>query len=171
MRYSCSIKTSPHIQQRQEQIKQLRNEGKPRKVIAETLGITIYQVDYCLTQPDTAERQDWARRARSKRSSHGLRHRLHGWKRRKAPDKDFTFDDVVKKFGNQPCCALSGLPIDFQDSRTYELDHIVPVCDGGSGNLDNMQLVRPEINMMKACLHEETFVRLCGLVAVYRASL
>jgi len=47
------------------------------------------------------------------------------------------------------------------------MDHIVPLCKGGSHTKDNAQLVTTEINKAKGGLLEEEFIELCRKVVDY----
>jgi len=51
---------------------------------------------------------------------------------------------------NQPDCALCGLPIDYTlptpHPMSYEVDHIVPIAQGGADNLHNKQAAHRRCN-------------------------
>ena len=59
-------------------------------------------------------------------------------------------------------CALSGIELTVEN---IELDHIIPLADGGSHSMENVQLVCREINRMKGVLSDARFVELCKKVA------
>lgn len=59
-------------------------------------------------------------------------------------------------------CNLSGISL---TPDIAELDHKVPVCNGGDHNIENLQVVHVTINRMKGALDNEEFIRLCKLVA------
>jgi CRISPR/Cas system Type II protein with McrA/HNH and RuvC-like nuclease domain len=59
-------------------------------------------------------------------------------------------------------CALSGQEL---TPENVSLDHVVPLCDGGSDDIENVQLVTLEINRMKSTLPNSRFVELCQHVA------
>lgn len=89
--------------------------------------------------------------------------RFQGPRSQKAKAKDMTFsvDDFLAKFGENPKCSLTGRNIDLLDSRSYHLDHIVPVSNGGSSELDNCQILCKEANQAKHNLSQENFIKLC----------
>ena len=79
----------------------------------------------------------------------------------------FKADDVINKFGENPHCALTGRNIDWNDSSSYVLDHIVPVHKGGDNSLSNLQLLHPQVNAAKNSLTDEEFILLCKEVLEY----
>jgi 5-methylcytosine-specific restriction endonuclease McrA len=58
-------------------------------------------------------------------------------------------------------CALSGVSLTPSDAQ---LDHIVPVSDGGTHLIDNLQVVHSVINRMKGTLSNEEFRHWCKMV-------
>lgn len=92
----------------------------------------------------------------------------HGSKGQRKPTPDsinFSLDDLKIKFGDNPKCYLSGLPIDWDDPGTWSLDHIVPVALGGTNTLDNVGLCNPLVNRMKAHISLDEFVELCRMIS------
>lgn len=73
----------------------------------------------------------------------------------------FTVEELLQKIGNHPACSLTGRPIDLLDSRSYQLDHIIPRAKGGTNSLDNCQLTCREANQAKHELTLDEFVKLC----------
>lgn len=65
-------------------------------------------------------------------------------------------------------CALSGLEL---TPTTSDLDHKVPVNDGGTHAVENLQWVHRTINRMRGTLSVDEFIRLCRVVADFRGSL
>ncbi len=59
-------------------------------------------------------------------------------------------------------CALSGVAI---TPGSAALDHKVPVSDGGSHDLDNVQWVDRQVNVMKGQISQGEFILLCRRVA------
>jgi 5-methylcytosine-specific restriction endonuclease McrA len=79
----------------------------------------------------------------------------------------FTVEELLQKIGDNPICGLTGRPIDLINSRSYQLDHIVPRSKGGSNTLDNCQLACREANQAKHELTVDEFVSLCREVVEY----
>ncbi len=79
----------------------------------------------------------------------------------------FTVEEFLEKVGDNPICALTGKPIDLMNSRSYQLDHIVPRSKGGSNSLDNCQLLSREANQAKHDLSLNEFIQLCRDVVNY----
>lgn len=77
----------------------------------------------------------------------------------------FSPQHVIAKFGAFPKCHLTGLPVNYADAATYQLDHIVPISLGGQSNLDNLELCHPMANQMKNGYSLDEFVRFCHLIA------
>lgn len=77
----------------------------------------------------------------------------------------FDFNDVIKKFGENPVCYLTGLPIDYNKTETYQLDHFIPASKGGPSDLDNMRLAHPMANEMKRDYDLNKFIEICSLIA------
>ena len=76
-------------------------------------------------------------------------------------DKGITVDDLLKKFGSNPRCYLTGKDIDINKPSTYQFDHIVPVSKGGESTFENLGVTTPEANYAKGNLSVEEFIELC----------
>lgn len=76
----------------------------------------------------------------------------------------FTVDDVIKKFGNNPICYLTGKEIDIYKSRSYSFDHIIPVSRGGDNSLDNLGVCTRTVNQAKYDMTPDEFINLCKQV-------
>lgn len=80
---------------------------------------------------------------------------------RKCKEGNFSYKQVLSKLGENPCCYLSGRPIDLQQPRTYSFDHIVPASKAGANSLENLGLTCKEANKAKDDLCIEEFLSLC----------
>jgi 5-methylcytosine-specific restriction endonuclease McrA len=78
----------------------------------------------------------------------------------KSQNKNFTWEDVIKKFGENTFCYLSGYQINLFDN-TYNFDHIIPASKGGTNTLDNLGILSEEINRMKSDMTPEEFINMC----------
>jgi 5-methylcytosine-specific restriction endonuclease McrA len=58
-------------------------------------------------------------------------------------------------------CALSGMTVTDENA---ELDHKVPVKDGGTSTIENLQWLHVEINRMKGAMSNEKFIQMCAMV-------
>lgn len=76
----------------------------------------------------------------------------------------FTVEDLLNKLGSNPVCYLTGLPIDLNDSKSYQLDHKIPKSRGGNNSLDNCELVSKKANMSKSDMTYDEYIELCKLV-------
>jgi 5-methylcytosine-specific restriction endonuclease McrA len=73
-------------------------------------------------------------------------------------ERSFTFKDVLLK-GDK--CYLTGRDLDFSDTQSYHLDHIIPRSKGGSLTLDNCGLTCSQANYAKGNMMLEEFFKLC----------
>lgn len=74
---------------------------------------------------------------------------------------DITVEQVQEKIGSNPKCYLTGRPIDINNSRSYNFDHIIPSSKGGKNTLDNLDICIKEANHAKNNLYLEEFFKLC----------
>jgi 5-methylcytosine-specific restriction endonuclease McrA len=72
-----------------------------------------------------------------------------------------TVERLMQKMHEQDWrCALSGVDLTSIPQDT-QLDHIVPISQGGQHTMDNVQFVHRVVNAMKRTMNEKTFVRWC----------
>jgi len=143
--------------------------------LAEKIGITL--PEYCYyTRDDTNIKKQKENSAKYKKRRESapfyfLISKIERFKKRSIVNTPFDFNDVIKKFGENPVCYLTGLPIDYNKAETYQLDHYIPVNKGGSGDLDNMRLAHPMANEMKRDYNLNEFVEICSLIAARKEIL
>lgn len=58
-------------------------------------------------------------------------------------------------------CALTGEKLTASNSS---IDHIVPLCDGGTNLIGNLQWVTTQVNQMKNTMGQAEFIKVCGMV-------
>lgn len=61
-------------------------------------------------------------------------------------------------------CALSGVEI---SPDTARLDHIMPVSQGGTDEIDNLQWLHVDANTAKGTMSQEQFILMCRRVSGY----
>lgn len=157
-----------------DQIIQLRNEGKSYREICRLLGCSKGTVSYHCGKDQKEKTRNRTQKSRQQNSllkkvdnfkqtsplksppSILLKARVDKWNQN---EKTFYYKDVLEKFN--PKCYLSGRDVDFTDSRSYSLDHIIPVSKGGSNTLDNMGVTCREANQAKSDLLIPDLLKLC----------
>jgi len=65
-------------------------------------------------------------------------------------------------------CALTG---EVLTHNNFDLDHIVPIAEGGDFTAANCQLVTAEVNRAKNTMPEEAFIAMCKRVTAYRSNV
>lgn len=76
-------------------------------------------------------------------------------------NQNYTIEDIVTKFGENPVCYLTGEPIDINKPSTYEFDHIIPVSRGGDNSLDNLQIATRKANQSKRNMTPDELIFFC----------
>lgn len=79
----------------------------------------------------------------------------------------FNESHLLEKIGENPVCYLTGRPINLEDSRSYNLDHIIPKSKGGTNSLDNCEIACRDANQAKNDLTYDEFIQLCRDVISY----
>lgn len=79
----------------------------------------------------------------------------------------FSPKDFFNKFTKTPKCALTGRDIDLLDTKSYELDHIVPRAHGGTNELDNCQILCRDANRAKNSMLQDDFIKLCREIVAH----
>lgn len=147
----------------QELIK-LRNNGKTYKEIGLAASMSTSTVYKKINGTRTKEGIKYSN-SKSSRKWKTLQSKIYCFRKNKRyPDSDsseyFNYQDVIEKFGINTKCYLTGRSIDLAKDY-YELDHIIPLCRGGSSNLDNLGITCKDANQAKAHMTLEEFKQLC----------
>lgn len=180
-----------------ENILRLRAEGKSYREIQKELGCSSGTISYHLgagqkekTKTRSAKITNKELRKKisnlkatvdsSKKKEFVKSPKSHQWKMREkvrrfqmvdkndtAPVLEWTLEDLEEKVKDFTSCYLTGRPIDTNDYTTFQLDHIVPRCLGGTNELDNVGLATQEANYAKGALSLEEFLALCVDVVVH----
>lgn len=167
-----------------EEILKLRSEGLSYNQICEKLNCSKGVVSYHCGE---GQKEKNRKRTQSRRRETVISARVEKFQyNRKIKDKtedfqrtrlgnkklgkrtlDFNWKDVIKKFGWQTKCYLTGRPINLHEPATYQFDHIVPYSKGGGWTLDNLGILCKEANMAKADMQVEDLISLCKEILEY----
>lgn len=74
---------------------------------------------------------------------------------------NFTPQELMDKIGPSPKCYLTGDIINLEDSRSYELDHIIPKSKGGDNSLENCGVTVKIANRVKTDLVIGELIEIC----------
>lgn len=173
----------------------LRAKGYTIKQICEELNCSEYAVDYWL-YPKYREKIRAQQKERRKRANNWrakLQGKIDRFKDRKIStyvqaknqswDKilarkirdfrskclkmsKFGIKEVLEKFGTKTKCYLTGRDIDITKDD-YNLDHKIPVVQGGEGTLENLGFTIPIANASKFNMTLEEYLNLCEEVLRY----
>jgi 5-methylcytosine-specific restriction endonuclease McrA len=78
-------------------------------------------------------------------------------------NEDYTWKDVLEKFGENTKCYLSGVELNLYDT-VAQFDHIIPVSKGGNNKLNNMGITHKIANMMKSDLTIDELLCWCSKI-------
>lgn len=82
-------------------------------------------------------------------------------------EAEFTVNDIIEKFGENPKCYLTGKDIDVTKPRSFNFDHKIPVSRGGDNSLDNLGIASKEANQAKLNMTPDEFIQLCKNVLTH----
>lgn len=168
-----------------ENILKLRAVGKSYRQIKKELGCSMSTISFHCGEGQKEKNNARRRKYRSKNylltkvysftnrkikvASRDFQRREIGKRKVVAVNKinPFGYLSVLKKFGENTTCYLSGIPINLLKDNFYCLDHVIPVKCGGKNTLKNMGILHKEINRMKGELSIEDFVEWCIKVVKY----
>lgn len=177
----------------QKKMLELRKQGLSFKEIAEELNCTKSTVSYFFREVQrnkTREREKqyeyWVQRLiknisffKSRESYYWKKSITKDWKMklRSATNKfikrngymsKFGYKDALAKYNNNTIinCYLTGDEIDLTKDD-YALDHVIPIAQGGSCELDNLGITTPIANASKSSMTEEEYIDLCKKVLIH----
>jgi len=185
------LKRKRNNTRRKEEILRLRELGKTYNEIKDILGCSKSVISYHCGEGKT-EKQRVKKRNQS--TQHKLsrkvsafkcrisrkifRGKLKTFKRRNPKSRthtivnnlseNFTTQDVLDKFGDNPVCYLTGTPIDLNKPETYHFDHIIPTSRGGTNDLSNLGICLKEANYAKNDLSLDELYELCKSILNHR---
>lgn len=149
-----------------EKILKLRNEGKTYNEIKSILGCSKGTISYHCGEGQVEKTKQ--RYERYKKTSQGalnkkinrvFKRKIHDNLKYKSYCKNGNFiyskdgqKEFIDKCVSNPICYLTGVHIDLGDSKSYELDHIIPLGRGGTNSFDNLGLCIRDANRVKADL-------------------
>jgi hypothetical protein len=161
-----------------EKILELRKTGKSYKQISQLLGCSKSVVIYHCNddQKEKQRKRQSDRRADAviikkvenfqksvrNKSDDFQRERILVNGRPKLGKRNIKFhwQDVIKKFGWETTCYLTGEKINLKEPRKYHFDHIEPISKGGTSTLNNLGICRCDANQAK---HDMSVVELIDL--------
>jgi CRISPR/Cas system Type II protein with McrA/HNH and RuvC-like nuclease domain len=148
-----------------DQILKLRAEGKSYREIEKILGCSKSTIAYHCNE---SYRKKSIKRSNELNKLYPLSNKIVEFKSGclEKSLQDFSIHDVRKKFGDNPKCYWTGLPIDLNNGSEYQLDHLIPRKKGGVSSLDNLVLSSRDANQCKYDLLPEEFLTLCERVLI-----
>jgi transposase len=93
--------------------------------------------------------------------------RRNGSKLKPNQEFNFSYEDFLKKIGDDPKCYISGEKINLSESNSYSIDHIIPVSKGGKNTIENAGLVSSLINQMKFNITYDVLIEKCIQILEY----
>jgi len=90
-------------------------------------------------------------------------------KPKKATEQSATSSELMAMLKRQKYkCALSGAKL---KPETAQLDHVEPLAEGGTNNIENLQWLDGQVNKAKGTMSQADFVRMCVMVAEHSGKL
>lgn len=154
----------------------LRNKGKSYSEIQKILGCSKGTISYHCGEGQK-EKSKSRLRKRRKTLKGLIEHKIYNFGRKiiigrirsfkrggtskKKTTGKFKYNSAYNNIINNPICYLTGRKIDLSNSKSYELDHIIPPRKGGKNTLKNMGLSCRDANQGKNDLTVREFIKLC----------
>lgn len=147
-----------------KKMKSLRKKGMSYREIGEKFNITGSTVSYRLNE-EVRKKHSERRKAAHKRNPLKNKIRNFLFKKKYQANKTipFTEEELRKRIGDNPKCYLTGVSINLNNSKEYNLDHIVPASLGGENSLENCGLSSAKANQLKGFFTIEELKGLCEL--------
>jgi hypothetical protein len=90
-------------------------------------------------------------------------------KPKRTTDQSVTSSELMAMLKRQKHrCALSGAKL---KPETAQLDHIEPLAEGGTNNIENLQWLDGQVNKAKGTMSQADFVQMCVMVAEHSGKL
>lgn len=152
-----------------DEILKLRKDGKSYKEISILLNCAKSTVIYHCGGDDQKNKSKL--RTEKYRKNHCVINKVENFQRsrfnvngkRKLGERNiqFTWRDVIEKFGWKTQCYLTGREIDLHETTTYNFDHIIPFSKSNDSSINNLGITCVEANKGKSDLLISEFVNLC----------
>lgn len=161
-----------------EQILKLRAEGKNYNEIKDILGCSKGTISYHCGQGQRVKTNERRKQLIEKNPLYKkvesfktvfkkcMRNRVEHFHR--DTEKNFSYHDIIEKYGYETKCYLTGESVSFTDANSFTLDHIVPRSKGGSNTMENLGVAKPDVNQMKGNLLLNEFYDLCEKVLLHK---
>lgn len=163
-----------------EKIIRLRANGKTYAQIRSELGCSTSLISYYVGEGQKEKTLDRQRKRRSSLEG-AVKHKTNTFSAeskkiyskttdfhrngdRSYGEKNFTFLDVIEKYGETTTCYLTGDVIDLAKPSEYEFDHKTPRSRGGNNSFENLGISTREANRAKGTLTVDEFLNLCEKV-------
>jgi len=159
---------------KKEQILLHRSDKKTYREIQLLTGCSKSTISYYCGEGQKEKNKERLKNRRKTNSVHQKTHNFQArffklkvtdfQKDKKLPFERFTWQEVLKKIGENPVCYLTGTPIDLSDKKSYHFDHIVPTARGGTNSISNLGILNRDVNFAKRDLMVDEFIALCKRV-------
>lgn len=145
------MKKKLNIHQIQE-IKRLRSEGFSHREIGILVGCSRRTSEYHNQNKEQIRKRVIKNRIKhfNKKSSFDS-----------YSDSILKYDQVIKKYGDEITCSLSGIALSWDDPSHFEFDHIIPRAMGGENSIENFQILHKQVNRIKGKLDEKELISIC----------